>query len=64
MLGAIRVTRGKFHTEDLQTLGATAKKIICHRHIGHGICSPMAYKSHGIMVLVVKTGSNMTNGVA
>jgi len=64
MLGARRVTRSKFHAEDLQTLGATVKLFICHRHIGHGICSPLTYKSHGIMGLIVKTGSNITNGVA
>jgi hypothetical protein len=63
MLGARRFTRSKFHTEGLQTLGATVKKNICHRHIGHGICSSLAYKSHGIMGLIVKTGSNV-NGVA
>jgi len=63
MLGARRVTRSKFYTENLQTGATIKKKYISHRHIGHGICLPLAYKSHGIMGLIVKTGSNM-NGVA
>ena len=62
MLGARRVTRSKFHIEDLHTLGATEKKKAIATS-ATGFVHPW-HINRTVSWDSVKTGSNMTNGVA